>query len=127
MFGKKKTQLPQAADSPAESPAPATADVEPVAAKQSTTRATKEKTGRKAPNKQNALLVLLRRPAGARLEELMATSGWQAHSVRGFMSGTVKKKLGLEVLSETSNSGRVYRIRADLGSESTVSGGSVAS
>lgn len=127
MFGKKKTQLPQAADSPAESPAPATVDVEPVAAKQSTTRATKENTGLKAPNKQNALLGLLRRPAGARLEELMATSGWQAHSVRGFMSGTVKKKLGLEVFSETSASGRVYRIRADLGSESTVSGGSDAS
>ena len=53
---------------------------------------------------------LLGRPQGARTEELMAATGWQAHSVRGAIAGTVKKKLGLSVSSEKSDAGRLYRI-----------------
>ena len=53
---------------------------------------------------------LLRRPQGARTEELMAATGWQAHSVRGAIAGTVKKKLDLSVSSEKSDAGRLYRI-----------------
>jgi hypothetical protein len=78
------------------------------------TRASKtnrSKDGRK-PSKQADLISLLRRPEGATLEELVATTGWQPHSVRGALSGTIRKKLGLDLSSEKSDRGRVYRIVA---------------
>lgn len=57
------------------------------------------------------VLALLRRETGASVPEMMEASGWQAHSVRGFMSGTVKKKLGLEVMSARDEGGeRRYRV-----------------
>jgi hypothetical protein len=56
------------------------------------------------------VIVLLRRPDGALLTELMATTGWQAHSVRGVIAGALKKKLGLTVASQKTPSGRTYRI-----------------
>ncbi len=66
------------------------------------------------PSKQQLCLELLRRPAGAGLEELQAATGWQAHSVRGFLSGTVKKKLGLTLNSDqTGDRPRRYRIRPE--------------
>ena len=40
----------------------------------------------------------------------MAVTGWQQHSVRGFLAGIVRKKLGLNLVSEPGESGRVYRI-----------------
>lgn len=57
------------------------------------------------PSKQSVLLQLLSQAGGVTLEELMAGSQWQAHSVRGFISGTVKRKLGLEVLSSKDDTG----------------------
>jgi hypothetical protein len=66
----------------------------------------------KAPTKLEALLTLLRRHEGARLDEMMTATGWQAHSVRGALSGAIKKKLGLAVVSEKTDAGRVYRISA---------------
>lgn len=59
------------------------------------------------------LVALLRRPGGARLDEMTGATGWQAHSVRGAISGGIKKRLGLTVLSELSAEGRVYRIPGD--------------
>lgn len=56
------------------------------------------------------IVQLMRREEGARLDEMMALTGWQAHSVRGAIAGAVKKKLGLAVSSEKSDAGRVYRI-----------------
>ena len=57
------------------------------------------------------MLALLQRPGGATLAELMTTSGWQAHSVRGFLSGTIGKKMGLKVDSAKREGGtRVYSI-----------------
>ena len=54
---------------------------------------------------------LLRRSKGASIAELQDATGWQAHSLRGAISGTLKKKLGLTVDSERiDNRGRVYRI-----------------
>jgi hypothetical protein len=63
------------------------------------------------PSKQQLCLELLRRPDGARVEELQAATGWQPHSVRGFLSGTVKKKLGLTLISDRAGNGsRRYRV-----------------
>jgi hypothetical protein len=59
--------------------------------------------------KQALLIDLLK--SGATIEEIVAATGWQAHSVRGAISGTLKKKLGLMVSSEkATDRGRVYRI-----------------
>lgn len=56
-------------------------------------------------SKQDAVVGLLRRQEGASIEEMMAATSWQSHSVRGFMSGTLKKKLGLELISEKDAAG----------------------
>lgn len=65
----------------------------------------------KQRTKQGALIAALHNPEGATIAELMQATGWQAHSVRGAMSGNLKKKLNLEVTSEVIESrGRVYRI-----------------
>jgi hypothetical protein len=59
------------------------------------------------------LEALLRRPEGATLDQIGATIGWQAHSVRGAMSGTLKKKQGLTITSDKAEDGqRIYRIAA---------------
>ncbi len=54
----------------------------------------------------------LRAPEGATLEALMAATGWQAHSVRGAISGALKKKLGLAITSDKTDGVRRYRIAA---------------
>lgn len=62
-------------------------------------------------SKQQRCLDLLARRDGATLKELVAATDWQAHSVRGFLSGTIKKKLGLSVTSTRDADGaRRYRI-----------------
>lgn len=61
--------------------------------------------------KRAQALDLLRRPEGATIGEISAATDWQAHSVRGFISGTLKKKLSLAVTSETEGErGRVCRV-----------------
>ena len=60
--------------------------------------------------KLGALIALLKRPEGATIETMVAATGWQAHSVRGAMSGALKKKLGLTIDSEKTEGARVYRI-----------------
>jgi hypothetical protein len=52
----------------------------------------------------------LRAKDGATIAVISKTTGWQAHSVRGFLAGVVKKKLGLFLVSEKTKSDRVYRI-----------------
>lgn len=62
--------------------------------------------------KQSTLIAMLRAPEGATMEAIIAATGWQAHSARGAMSGALKKRLGLNVTSETEDQrGRVYRIK----------------
>ncbi len=53
---------------------------------------------------------MLRRPEGATIDEIAVATGWQRHSVRGMMSGALKKKLGLDVVPTKEERGRVYRI-----------------
>lgn len=61
--------------------------------------------------KQQIMIDLLRRPEGAGIEEIAVATGWQSHTVRGAMSGALKKKLGLEITSKkVEGLGRVYRI-----------------
>ncbi len=64
-------------------------------------------------SKAAKILDLLKRPDGGSLKELMKATGWQAHSVRGFLSGTIRKKLGLNVVSNKADDGeRNYSIKA---------------
>lgn len=64
-------------------------------------------------SKCDHVLGLLRREGGATNQDLMAATNWQAHSVRGFLSGTVRKKLGLNLISEVNGERiRRYRIEA---------------
>ena len=59
------------------------------------------------------LEAMLRRPDGATVEQISKSLDWQTHSVRGAMSGTLKKKQGLAITSEKADGGRrVYRIAA---------------
>ena len=68
---------------------------------------------RRKATKQQICIDLLSRPEGASIEELQGVTGWQAHSVRGFLAGAVKKKLGLAVVSEKPDDGpRRYRVLA---------------
>jgi Protein of unknown function (DUF3489) len=54
---------------------------------------------------------MLRASEGASIEEIVAATGWQPHTVRGAIAGSLKKKLGLEVSSEkVEGRGRIYRI-----------------
>jgi len=66
--------------------------------------------GPRAGSKQAWVIGLLQRPEGATIDEIASAMGWQRHTVRGLISGALKKKLGLHVLSEETDRGRLYRI-----------------
>jgi hypothetical protein len=96
------TAAADATDAPTEESAP-DAPTEPEAAPK--TRTPREGT------KQATLIAMLRAPDGATIEEIMAATGWQSHTVRGAMAGALKKKLGLEVTSEkVEGRGRTYKL-----------------
>ena len=61
--------------------------------------------------KQSSAIELLRSAGGATIDALTKATGWQQHSVRGFLAGVVRKKLGLNLVSEQTDKGRVYRIK----------------
>jgi hypothetical protein len=65
----------------------------------------------RANTKQAQLIAMLRRPEGADLDEIAEATGWQKHTIRGAISGALKKKLGLEITSTKDDQGRrIYRI-----------------
>jgi hypothetical protein len=64
------------------------------------------------PNTKHArIIAMLRAPAGTTLASIVTATEWQPHSVRGFLAGVVRKKLGLNLVSEQTDKGRVYRIK----------------
>jgi hypothetical protein len=75
-------------------------------------KAAKESTMPRAESKGAKILALIRRPKGATLADLAKLTGWQNHSIRGFLSGAVGKRMGLTVESAKREDGeRVYSIR----------------
>jgi Protein of unknown function (DUF3489) len=58
------------------------------------------------------VIEMLNRRQGATVTAIMKVTGWQAHSVRGFLAGVVRNKLGLTLVSEKTGEERVYRIIA---------------
>jgi hypothetical protein len=93
------------------------------AAARSTARKTAKPASRKRPaptssrsaarpeTKHARIIAMLRTPAGATIASLVTATQWQQHSVRGFLAGVIRKKLGLNLVSEQTDKGRVYRIK----------------
>ena len=75
------------------------------------TRSALSKTSTRPDSKHARILAMLRTPAGATVAAIMTATEWQQHSVRGFLAGVVRKKLGLNLVSESTDKGRVYRIK----------------
>jgi hypothetical protein len=64
----------------------------------------------RAGTKNAQILAILKDRAGTTIAAMVAATGWQEHSVRGFLAGVVRKKLGLDLVSELGERGRTYRI-----------------
>ena len=74
-------------------------------------KATVAKRAESAKTKTEQIIALLKQPSGATLKALMTATGWQSHSVRGFLSGHLGKKMGLKVKSFERDGERVYALR----------------
>jgi hypothetical protein len=61
-------------------------------------------------SKKAHIIAMLREPGGVTIEAMARATKWQPHSVRGFLAGVVRKKLGLNLISMAGDNGRVYRI-----------------
>lgn len=67
-------------------------------------------TPQRSGTKLDTIIKMMSRMKGASVQQMMTETGWQAHSVRGAISGAIKKKLGLSVISERVGEERLYRI-----------------
>jgi hypothetical protein len=72
-------------------------------------RPASQPTTRRA-SKQARIIAMLRAPGGVTIEAMARAAKWEPHSVRGFLAGVVRKKLGLNLVSADGANGRVYRI-----------------
>ena len=91
---------------------PAVSSQTPVPAKKPSQRSVRDLKGKKADpgSKQSRVIVMLQSPAGATLPAMMKATGWQQHSVRGFLAGVVRKRLKLKLGSKKVDGNRVYQI-----------------
>ena len=104
----------------------------PKAAPRSTSRSTNKsksrrrltpsspKSAARPETKHARIIAMLRTTSGTTIAAIMTATDWQQHSVRGFLAGVVRKKLGLNLVSEQTDKGRVYRIKDGKTSSATV-------
>ena len=78
------------------------------------------KVAARPDTKHGRIIAMLRAPAGTTVAAIMTATDWQQHSVRGFLAGVVRKKLGLNLVSEQTDKGRVYRIKDGKASSATI-------
>ncbi|WP_211226460.1 DUF3489 domain-containing protein [Brevundimonas aveniformis] len=104
---KTKSAQPKKAATAKATPPKATSPRKPAAA------VPVETTAAAPTGKLGAVVELMRRAEGATVQQMSEATGWQAHSVRGAMSGALKRKHGLTITSEKGEAGRVYRIAGD--------------
>jgi hypothetical protein len=69
------------------------------------------KSAVRSDTKHDRIIAMLRAPAGTTIAAIMTATEWQQHSVRGFLAGVVRKKLDLNLVSELTDKGRIYRIK----------------
>jgi Protein of unknown function (DUF3489) len=91
--------------------------VKPVSPKRSAPAASKSPA--RSATKHDRIIAMLRTSTGATIASLVTATEWQQHSVRCFLAGGVRKKLGLNLVSEQTDKGRVYRIKAGKASPAT--------
>jgi hypothetical protein len=78
------------------------------------------KAATRSDTKHARIISMLRSPAGATIAAIMAATDWQQHSVSGFLAGVVRRKLGLNLVSELTDKGRIYRIKDGKASTAAV-------
>jgi hypothetical protein len=61
-------------------------------------------------SKKDNIIALLQQPQGTTIKAMMKATGWQSHSVRGFLAGTITGKMKLKLQSEKAGGERVYRL-----------------
>src|SRR5262249_20049504 len=99
----------------AQKPSPAKAPLSPRAVKPSEPKTNKADAG----SKQARVIAMLQSPTGTTIAAIMKATGWQRHSVRGFLAGVVRKRLKLKLASKKVNGNRIYQIASEDSTKAT--------